>query len=136
MEAPLVAEGHRKLAMLAHLVMNGALTNNGFLFWDEPEASMNPQLAPLTSQTVFGLSQLGVQVFLATHDYAVSSELSLAAERDQHAITFFGLRRDAHGVIAEHAETLAARISSNPILDALLDLHEREQALLAQEAPP
>lgn len=134
MEAPLVAEGHRKLAMLAYLVMNGALTNNGFLFWDEPEASMNPLLARLASQTVFGLSKLGVQVFLATHDYAVSSELSLSAEQGRQAITFFGLQRDEHGVTAEHAETLAG-IDSNPILDSLLDLHEREQAVLAPEAP-
>jgi hypothetical protein len=134
MEAPLVAEGHRKLAMLAYLVLNGALTNNGFLFWDEPEASMNPKLAFLASQTVFGLSQLGVQVFLATHDYATSSELSLAAERDGHDIAFFGLQRGADGVVVEQAETLTG-IGTNPILDGLADLHEREQAFLSEERP-
>ena len=37
-EAHLLAEGFRKIAGLAHLIANGALMQNGFLFWDEPEA--------------------------------------------------------------------------------------------------
>jgi predicted ATPase len=133
MEAPLVAEGHRKLAMLAYLVLNGSLTKNGFLFWDEPETSMNPKLALLASQTVFRLSQLGVQSFLTTHDYSISSEIALAAEQDRNNVAFFGLSRDANGVVAEHSDALAG-IGSNPILDGLADLHEREQALLVREA--
>jgi hypothetical protein len=31
MEAPLVAEGIRKLGMLDYLIVNGSLTENGFL---------------------------------------------------------------------------------------------------------
>lgn len=132
MEAPLVAEGHRKLAMLAYLVLNGALTQNGFLFWDEPETSMNPKLALLASQTIFRLSQLGVQVFLTTHDYAMSSEISLAAERDARDVRFFGLSRTPEGITIESAET-ATGIATNPILEGLADLHDREQAFLATE---
>jgi hypothetical protein len=112
-------------------MMNGALTSNGFLFWDEPEASMNPQLAGLASRTAFGLSELGVQVFLATHDYALTSELSLTAEQNRHDIRFFGLQRDEHGVVAEQAEALAD-IGSNPILASLIDLHDREEAFFAE----
>ncbi len=133
MEVTLVAEGHRKLAMLAHLVMNGALTINGFLFWDEPEASMNPKLARLASETVFGLSHLGVQVFLATHDYAVSSELALEAEAGGRDIVFVGLTRGEDGVVAERSTSLPG-ITSNPILEGLADLHDREMELLALEA--
>ena len=44
MEMPLVAEGLRKLGMLARLIANGALLGNGCLFWDEPEANLNPRL--------------------------------------------------------------------------------------------
>ena len=43
-EASLVAEGHRKLGMLTYLIMNGELRNNSSLFWDEPEANLNPRL--------------------------------------------------------------------------------------------
>lgn len=82
---------------------------------------------------MFGLSQLGVQVFLATHDYATSSELSLAAEQDGHDISFFGLQRGPDGVLVEQAEALAG-VGTNPILDGLADLHEREQAFFAEES--
>lgn len=66
MEAPLVAEGIRKLGMLAYLVTNGSLSENGFLFWDEPEANMNPKLTRLTGEVVLGLARSGVQTVLAT----------------------------------------------------------------------
>ena len=37
MEMPLVAEGYRKLAMIARLIATGSLLDKGYLFWDEPE---------------------------------------------------------------------------------------------------
>jgi hypothetical protein len=43
-EMPLVAEGLRKLATVAYLAVNGSLSENGYLFWDEPEANLNPRL--------------------------------------------------------------------------------------------
>ena len=44
MEMSLVAEGHRKLAMLARLIATGSLLDKGCLFWDEPESNLNPKL--------------------------------------------------------------------------------------------
>lgn len=61
-----MAEGIRKLGMLAYLVTNGSLSENGFLFWDEPEANMNPKLTRLTGEVVLGLARSGVQTVLAT----------------------------------------------------------------------
>ena len=43
-EMPLIAEGLRKIAMLARLVSTGVLLRQGFLFWDEPETNLNPKL--------------------------------------------------------------------------------------------
>lgn len=129
MEAPLVAEGHRKLAMLAYLVLNGSLTTKGFLFWDEPEASMNPTLALLASDTIIRLSELGVQIFIATHDYSLTSEISLIAEKRNIDVRFFGLRRESGGVVVATAST-ATGLAYNPILASLADLHDREQASL------
>ena len=34
LEMPLVAEGIRKIAMLAYLLINGVLRNRSILFWD------------------------------------------------------------------------------------------------------
>ena len=39
----LVAEGWRKLGLLWLLIRNGALQKGSVLFWDEPEANLNPQ---------------------------------------------------------------------------------------------
>jgi energy-coupling factor transporter ATP-binding protein EcfA2 len=127
MEAPLVAEGLRKLAMIDYLLVNGALTQNGFLFWDEPEANLNPKLAHLTGELVFGLARLGVQVLLATHDYALGSELSMLADSGRApTAAFFSLSRDtAGGVIAERGNRFTD-LQRNAILDALGELHDRE----------
>jgi ABC-type hemin transport system ATPase subunit len=73
MEAHVVAEGLRKLAMMAQLVINGALLGHTALFWDEPEANMNPKLSQALGRLVFELAAQGVQVFLATHDYMLTS---------------------------------------------------------------
>ena len=137
MEAQLVAEGLRKLAMLAHLIVNGSLSEKAFLFWDEPEANMNPQLSKLTSDIVFQLAHEGVQVFLSTHDYVLSSDLSLAIENQadwQPGTAFFALGRgnQGEGVAVERGQLLAD-LQGNPILDAFASLHEREREAFAGE---
>jgi energy-coupling factor transporter ATP-binding protein EcfA2 len=138
MEAPLVAEGLRKLAMIAYLVVNGSLTENAFMFWDEPEANMNPKLSQLTRDIVFGLAGQGVQVFLATHDYVLTSDLSLALETRpelRSSVSFFALGRsdEQQGVTVERGGFFA-ELQNNPILDAFTSLHERErQAFYSDE---
>jgi len=134
MEMPMVGEGDRKLAMIAYLLMNGSLSENAYLLWDEPEANLNPKRAHLTSDTAAELAKGGVQVFLATHDYALTSELSLKVDTGAMGAgecAFFGLRlRDtAPGVLLERGERLAD-LQHNAILDAFASLHAREQEAL------
>lgn len=131
MEAPLVAEGLRKLAMIDYLLVNGALTQHGFLLWDEPEANLNPKLARLAAQLAFGLHSVGVQVVLATHDYALCSELSLLGdEASTGSAAFFSLTRTPQRPVAvERAPTFTA-LNHNAILDALGELHDRELATI------
>ncbi|MDP3589300.1 MAG: AAA family ATPase, partial [Methylobacter sp.] len=52
MEMPLVAEGLRKLGMLARLIATGALLDKGYLFWDEPEANLNPVLIKQVAKSI------------------------------------------------------------------------------------
>ncbi|AUX29385.1 MULTISPECIES: ATP/GTP-binding protein [Sorangium] len=129
MEVTMVAEGDRKLAMIAYLLINGSLSENAYLLWDEPEANLNPKRARLTSDTAAGLAHAGAQVFMATHDYALTSELSLKVDtgalRPGEA-AFFALRREEREVLVERGERLAA-LQHNAILDAIASLHEREQ---------
>jgi len=129
-EAQLAAEGHRKLGMIAYLIANGSLTANSFLFWDEPEAGINPLLVRATGEVIFGLAQVGLQSFLSTHDYIFAADLSLRAA--QGSTRFFSFKRTPDGVAVETGSNLA-ELESNPILDAFADLHARERAAFLAE---
>lgn len=83
LEMPLVAEGLRKLAMLARLITTGSLLDKGYLFWDEPEANLNPKLIKLVARAAFALSQQGIQVVIATHSLFLLKELELMARGAQ-----------------------------------------------------
>jgi hypothetical protein len=124
-EAQLAAEGHRKLGMIAYLIANGSLTDNSFLFWDEPEAGINPLLVRVTGDVIFGLAKTGLQNFLSTHDYIFASNLSLRA--DQGSTRFFAFGRTDAGVGVESGARMSD-LEHNPILDAFVDLHARERA--------
>lgn len=82
LEAPLLAEGLRKIGALAQLVINGTLEPNSIIFWDEPEANLNPALIKLVAQTIIALIEKGVQVFIATHSLFLLRELYLLSEKE------------------------------------------------------
>src|SRR5690606_20858507 len=66
-EIPLVAEGLRKLAMLVRLISTGTLLEQGSLFWDEPEANLNPKLISVVAESIMHLCNQGIQVFIGSH---------------------------------------------------------------------
>lgn len=67
------AEGHRKLGMLHRLIETGALVpgKSGPLFWDEPEANLNPKIIYTLVKIVIEMIQEGQQAIITTHDYVV-----------------------------------------------------------------
>lgn len=133
-EAHLVSEGYRKLAMIVRLVSNGVLLQGGYLFWDEPEANLNPKTQRAVAQAIVALAASGTQVFVATHSVFMLRELEMLLEGGEHGIqpNYIGLHRDApdpeSGVVsrAVHAETAenAADLSAVAALRA-----ESEQSL-------
>ena len=135
LEAHLVSEGYRKIAGLLYLLNNGSLTQNGILFWDEPEANLNPQMVVNIVEALKILAASGMQIFLATHDYLLSQELSLIAEYSQEtAIQFFALYKPKRtaGVLFDTGRTLA-EIDRNPILDEFAAHYDREAKLFEPE---
>ena len=101
LEMPLVAEGIRKLAMLARLVASGALLDRGYLFWDEPEANLNPRLVKQVAHSIIALSASGIQIFMATHSLFLLRELEILLASKEHAwlkARFFGLQTVSDGV--------------------------------------
>ena len=96
LEMPLVAEGLRKVACLAHLVGADVFGDKGYLFWDEPEANLNPALLKQIAETLLLLCEGGIQIFLATHSLFLLRELEIRlADRRFAPIerTFFGLHK-------------------------------------------
>jgi len=132
MEAHLVAEGLRKLASLMYLILNGELSKNSVLFWDEPESNLNPALIKVVAGFIKLLAENGVQLFIATHDYLLTHLLSLYAEyRDIETapdMKFFCLSKNEAGSIdVEEGETLI-QINYNPILEEYAKYYDLERS--------
>ena len=131
-QAQVVAEGHRKLATLAHLLRNGGIDAGTTLYWDEPEAGLNPRLVKLVADVLFLLADNGVQVVIATHDYLLTHELSVAVEYQatKTPVRFFCLTRDTQTapVSIQMGETLTD-LDHNPILEEFAALYDRELSL-------
>lgn len=112
-EADLVAEGYRKLSMVARLIANGSLDDRGSLFWDEPEANLNPRLIKKLAPLLLELAAGGVQIFIATHSLFLLREIEIQQERRDHRVDtrYFGLSQDnsdddSAGVLVQQGEAL------------------------------
>lgn len=108
-EAHLLSEGLRKLASIVRLLANNELRQKGVLFWDEPEANLNPRLAVVVAAILARLAAHGIQVFVSTHDYLVSESLGLLAQqKDGPESRFFSFWREegSEGVQVDAADTL------------------------------
>lgn len=132
----LVANGINKIAQLIYLVMNGSLTRNSILFWDEPEAGLNPKYIVLVAQFLQTLAKAGCQIFVATHDYLLSQTLSLAAEYrevrpDTPPIRFLSLYKTPEGTQVESADTLP-ELQYNSILEEYSRFYKVEEELFYQ----
>lgn len=90
-EAPLLAEGHRKLAMLVRLISNGVLLEGGYLFWDEPEANLNPASQRAIAHALVHLANHGTQIVVATHSMFLLREIQMSSE--EISPRFIGLNR-------------------------------------------
>jgi len=109
LEAHLVAEGLRKLAMIARLIATGSLIGTGSLFWDEPEANLNPKVIKQVARTILQLCQSGIQVFVASHSLFLIRELDILLrfpEFEGVSARFFGLRLGEGGVTVQQGNTV------------------------------
>ncbi|MBD2770169.1 ATP-binding protein [Hymenobacter sp. BT664] len=94
LEMNMVAEGIRKFAMLERLLRNGVLTPENVLFWDEPEANLNPKLLREMATVLAELARQGFQIILATHSMGLLKEFHiLSRQKDAKLlpIKYFGL---------------------------------------------
>ncbi|RKZ43483.1 MAG: hypothetical protein DRR16_09705 [Candidatus Parabeggiatoa sp. nov. 3] len=135
LDVNVVADGYRKLGTLFYLLRNGSLTTNSILFWDEPEANLNPKLIVKVARVLQALAASGMQIFIATHDYLLSHELSLLAEYPSEnpiAFKFFSLYQsnEQSSVVVEEGNSLAD-MTHNSILEEFAAHYDREAELFS-----
>jgi len=126
LEFTLLAEGWRKLGLLWLLIRNGTLRDGSVLFWDEPEANLNPKMFKTVMQVLLELQRAGVQVFFATHDYVMLKELDLQMT-EYDGVAFHSLYRDKEtDEITCHTTSRYLDIRPNPIGEAFDQLYDRQ----------
>lgn len=131
-EMPLVAEGMRKLAMLARLIATGSLLGSGYLFWDEPEANLHPRLIKSAAIAILNLCRNGIQVFVATHSLFLLRELEILSKTrvpGKVEQRYFALAIGEDGVCVEQGDT-ADDLQSLMLLDE--NLHQSDRYLALQ----
>lgn len=133
-EMGLVSEGYRKLTTIMYLILSGSLSKNSILFWDEPETNMNPKMIQPMVDAIVELANLGVQVFVTTHDYFVQQCFAMASKYKQDKkkpikYKYISLHKTENGVEIESAESLSD-LNHNAVMEEFDDLYDREQRLL------
>lgn len=129
-EMPLVAEGLRKLAMLAQLIAVGALEKGSYLFWDEPEANLNPRLIKEVARVIVQLANAGIQIFIATHSLFLLRELAIlqASQKRPTPQRYFALKHTDNGVEVEQGNAID-ELQTLVILDEELQQSDRYMAV-------
>ena len=129
LEFNLVAEGLRKIALLWQLIKNGTLERGSVLFWDEPEANINPKYIPILAELLISLEQEGVQIFIATHDYFLSKYIEVKRNKNS-AVQYISFYKDeekkVHCEISEEFELL----EHNAIMDTFRQLYRDEMGVV------
>ena len=122
----LLAEGTRKLGLLWQLIQNGSILEGSILFWDDPETNLNPKLIGPLVEILLELQRMGVQIFIATHDYVILKELDLRMNA-QDQIAFHSLYREPeNGPVHVHTTEFYLDIHPNAITQAFDSLYDRE----------
>jgi AAA15 family ATPase/GTPase len=125
LEFTILAEGYRKLGLLWVLLQNGTLLNGSVLFWDEPEANLNPKLMRSIVGILLEMQRMGIQIFIASHDYVLLKEFDLQLEK-RDAILFHSLFKNKEGDIEYTSTPDYLEINPNTIDDTFGDFVDRE----------
>ena len=125
LEFNLVAEGLRKIALLWQLIKNGTLEKGSVLFWDEPEANINPKYIPVLAELLIMLETEGVQIFVSTHDYFLSKYIEVKRRQDSKLQYIYLYKNENNKVLCEIAPEFEL-LEHNAIMDTFRQLYREE----------
>jgi len=115
------ADGLKRLGLIWQLLMNEGITKDSVILWDEPEASINPELLPLLADILHILKNDGVQIFLATHNYMLAKYIGLR-KQEENDVLFISLRKNEEGEIKTERANNYSELKTNPIENAEKEL--------------
>ena len=127
MEMPLVAEGLRKLAMLAHLSSTGTFSEKGILFWDVPETNLNPKLIKTVAEVIIAIAASNAQIFIATHSLFLLRELEILLNQRKYKKVprrWFALASQDKHIVLEQSD-MVNNIQTLVMLKEALDQADR-----------
>ena len=125
LEFNLVAEGLRKIALLWQLIKNGTLEKGSVLFWDEPEANINPKYIPVLAELLIMLESEGVQIFVSTHDYFLSKYIEVKRSKESE-VQYISLYKDDEEKVQCETATEFELLEHNAIMDTFRQLYREE----------
>lgn len=125
LEFNLVAEGIRKIALLWQLIKNGTLEKGSVLFWDEPEANINPKYIPVLAELLIMLESEGVQIFVSTHDYFLSKYIEVKRSKESE-VQYISLYKDDEEKVQCETATEFELLEHNAIMDTFRQLYREE----------
>lgn len=124
-EFSMEAEGIKKIAILWQLIMNESITKGTVLFWDEPEANINPSLRADVVEILLELSRQGVQIFIATHDYVFSKYIEVLTTKTDDVAFHAFYKTEKSGVKSE-TEKKFSLLEHNAIREENINLYDAE----------
>jgi hypothetical protein len=132
LEFNLVAEGLRKIALLWQLIKNGTLEKGSVLFWDEPEANINPIYIPVLAELLVMLESEGVQIFVSTHDYFLAKYIDVKRKKESN-IQYISLYLDKEDKQVKcEIEKEFGLLEHNAIMDTFRKLYKEEVGVMLQ----
>ena len=129
LEFNLVAEGVKKAGLLWLLTKNGTLEKGSVLFWDEPEANINPSSISTIADILLELQKNGVQIFVATHDYFLAKYLDIFSNRrgEKEKVTYYSLfRSNETGKTQVEIADGFTLLQNNPSVNTYLEIYRDE----------
>ena len=129
-EINLVSEGIRRMSVLSQLIKNGILEKGSVLFWDEPEANINPKYIPVLAELLIMLESEGVQIFVSTHDYFLAKYIEVK-RNEKSNVQYISLYKDKNEDNKVKYETTKEfeLLEHNAIMDTFRQLYREEVGL-------
>ncbi len=125
LEFNLVSEGLRKIALLWQLIKNGSLEKGAVLFWDEPEANINPKYIPVLAEMLLMLEREGVQIFVSTHDYFLCKYIEVKRSSDS-SVQYVSLYKNEDGNVRGETADEFDLLEHNAIMETFRALYREE----------